>query len=153
MHYEGMVHALEEIHRLLKPTGRLIDIHPVAVSPRVEINEAGKIHLAGYLSVHQWFTDFLQADNALEEIIRRGLFSIEQEEIFDVPIHYASVEEMQTELMKELDYFARDAQSASEDAPYIEVLVKRAEKLMRSVDSTAQLIAREPTHISRLKPT
>jgi hypothetical protein len=30
MEYGGMVHALEEIHRLLKPSGRLIDIHPVA---------------------------------------------------------------------------------------------------------------------------
>ena len=147
-----MVHTLEEIHRLLKTTGRLIDIHPVAVSPRVEINEAGKIHLAGYLSVHQWFTDFQQADNALTEIIQRGLFIVEQEDIFDVPIHYASVAEMQTELMKELDYFARDTQSAVEDAPNIEVLVKRAEELMRFADSTAQLIAREPTHISRMKP-
>ena len=147
-----MVHALEKIHRLLKPTGRLIDIHPVAISPRVEINETGKIKVAGYLSVHQWFTDFQQADNALAEITQRGLFIVEQEDIFDVPIHYASVEEMQTELMKELDYFARDAQSASEDAPNIEALVKRAEELMRFADSTAQLIAREPTHISRLRP-
>lgn len=146
-----MVHALEEIHRLLKPTGRLIDIHPVAISPRVEINEAGKIQLAGYLSVHQWFTDFQEADNALTEIIERGLFIVEHEHIFDVPIHYASVAEMQTELMKELDYFARDAQSAVEDAPNIEALVKKAEELMRSANSMAQLIAHEPTHISRLK--
>ena len=147
-----MVHALEEIHRLLKPTGRLIDIHPVAVSPRVEINEAGKIHLTGYLSVHQWFIDFQQADNALDEIIRRGLFIVELEKIFDVPIHYSSVAEMQTELMKELDYFARDAQSASEGAPNIEALVTKADELMQLADSSAQLIAHEPTHISRMKP-
>jgi len=28
MEHEGMVHALEEIHRLLKPAGTLIEIHP-----------------------------------------------------------------------------------------------------------------------------
>ena len=147
-----MVHALEEIHRLLKPTGRLIDIHPVAISPRVEIKEAGKVNLAGYLSVHQWFTDFQQADNALAEIIRRGLFIVEREEIFDVPIHYSSVEEMQTELMKELDYFARDSQSAIDDAPNIKALVTKADELMQHADSSAQLVAHEPTHISRMKP-
>ena len=147
-----MVHALEEIHRLLKSTGKLIDIHPVAISPRVEINEAGKINLAGYLSVHQWFTDFQQADNALTEITQRGLFIVEQENIFDVPIHYASVAEMKTELMKELDYFARDARSASNDAPNIEALVKKADELMQLAGKTAQLIAHEPTYISRLKP-
>lgn len=147
-----MVHALEEIHRLLKPTGRLIDIHPVAISPRLEINEAGKIHLAGYLSVYQWFTDFQQADNALMKIIQRGLFIVEQADIFDVPIHYASVAEMKTELMKELDYFARDARSASEDAPNIEALITKADKLMKLAANTAYLIAHEPTHISRLKP-
>jgi len=147
-----MVHALEEIHRLLKPTGRLIDIHPAAVSPRVEINEAGKITLVGYLSVHQWFTDFQQADNALTEIIQRGLFIVEQEDIFDVPIHYSSATEMQTELMKELDYFARNAQSAADDAPNIKALVTKADELMQFAGSSAQLIAREPTNISRLKP-
>ena len=29
MVHSGMVHALEEIHRLLKPDGMLINIHPV----------------------------------------------------------------------------------------------------------------------------
>lgn len=32
-----MVHALEEVHRLLKSTGKLIDIHPVAAPSVIEI--------------------------------------------------------------------------------------------------------------------
>ena len=147
-----MVHALEEIHRVLKPSGRLIDIHPAAISPRIDIKDNEKINVAGYLYVHQWFIDFQYADNALTEIIERGLFITEQEDIFDVPIHYASVAEIQTALMKELDYFARDAQSVVEGIPNIEVLISKADELMQHADHTAQLIAHEPTHISRLKP-
>lgn len=37
-----MVHALEEIRRLLKPMGSLIDIHPVAESSAIEIDQAEK---------------------------------------------------------------------------------------------------------------
>lgn len=74
-----MVHALEGIHRLLKPTGALIDLHPVAEPSPVEIHQKGTIDLVGHLSVRQWCTDFEQADVALAEVKRRGRFSMEQE--------------------------------------------------------------------------
>jgi len=148
-----MVHALEEIHRLLKPDGTLIDIHPVSEPSPIEIHQNGKIELAGSLSVRQWCFDYQEADQALAEIAKRGLFAVEREAVFDTLTHYDSVEEMRTELKEAVDKFARDAQSAGEAAPDIEALAARAEELMRVVDSGAELIVREPTHISRLKPT
>ncbi len=147
-----MVHALEEIHRLLKPTGALIDIHPVAKSSPIEIHQGGKIDLAGYLSVRQWCFDYQQADNALTEITQRGLFAIERESVFDSLTHYDSVEEMRTALKEAIDKFARNAQSVDESAPHAEALVARADELMKAAVSEAELIIREPTHISRLRP-
>jgi ubiquinone/menaquinone biosynthesis C-methylase UbiE len=153
MEYGGMVHALEEIHRLLKPTSALIDIHPVAESSPIEIHQSGKIDLVGHLSVRQWCIDFQQADNALTEIAQRGLFAVEHEGVFDSLTYYASPAEMLTSLKESIDKFARDAQSADEAVPHAEALAARAEELMRTAVSGAQLIVRERTHISCLRPT
>ena len=148
-----MVHALEEIRRLLKPSGVLIDLHPVAESSPIEIHQREKIDLAGHLSVRQWCFDYQQADNALAEIAQRGLFAVEREGVFDSLTHYASVAEMRTDLKEAIDKFARDAQSVVEAVPHAEALAARAEELMRAPVSGAELIVRERTHISRLRPT
>src|SRR5512135_2114365 len=153
MEYGGMVHALEEIHRLVKPTGVLIDIHPVAESSPIEIHQSGKMDLVGNLSVRQWCIDYQQADNALVEIAQRGLFAVEREWVFDSLTHCASTAELRTSQKEAIDKFARDAQSASEDVPQVEALVAQAEELMQTKGSGAELIVRERTHISRLRPT
>src|SRR5574342_402382 len=114
MEYGGMVHALEEIHRLVKPTGILIDIHPVAEASPIEVHQGGKIDLAGNLSVRQWCTDYEQADIALAEIVRRGLFTVERAAVFDSLSHYDTAAEMRTEQKEAIDKYARDAQSAAE---------------------------------------
>lgn len=148
-----MVHALEEIHRLLKPSGILIDIHPVSEPSPVEIHQNGKIDLAGYLSVRQWCIDYQQADNALIEIVQRGLFAIGQKSMFELLTYYDSAAEMRTSFKELIDNFARDAQSADEAKPRAEALAARAEELMQIAVSGAELMMRERTDISCLKPT
>lgn len=148
-----MVHALEEIHRLLKPSGFLINIHPVAEHSSIEIHRNGKIDFVGYLEVHQWCVDFEQADNALTEIVQRGLYYIEQKEIFDTLTQYDSAAEMCTSFKEEIDKYARDDESADEAVPHAEALKARAEELMLTAGSEAELIRRERNHINRLKPT
>ena len=147
-----MVHALEEIRRLLKSTGILIDIHPVAESSPIEIHQGGKIDLAGNLSVRQWCTDYQQADIALTEIKQRGLFAVERERVFDSLTHYDSAAELRTSLNEAIAKFARESQSAEEAVPQVEALAERAEELMQAAASGADLIVRERTHISRLRP-
>jgi len=148
-----MVHALEEIRRLLKHAGALIDIHPVAVSSPVEIHQKGRIDLVGHLSVRSWCEDYQQADNALAEIAQRGLFTAESERVFDSLTHYPSVAEMRISLKESIAKFARDAQSAGEGIPDVEALAARADERMQAAASGAELIVRERTHISRLRPT
>jgi hypothetical protein len=153
MEYGGMVHALEEIHRLLKPNGALIDIHPVSEPSPIEIHQAGKVDLVGLLSVRQWCFEFEQADIALAEIIQRGVFTVERNALFDLPTHYASAAELGTDLKESVEIFARDAQAAIEPLPHVEALTAQAEELMRAAVSGAELIVHERTHISRLRPT
>lgn len=147
-----MVHALEEVHRLLKRTGMLIDMHPVAEPSPIEIHQDGRIDVAGRLSVRQWLTDFQQADNALTEIAKRGLFALERESVFDSLTDYQSVEEMRTDLKQAIDKFARDARSAVEDVPQVDALAARVEELIRGAVPGTELILRERIHISRWKP-
>lgn len=148
-----MVHALEEIRRLLKPGGALIDIHPMSQPSPIEIHQGGKANQVGLLSVRQWLFEFEQADIALTEIVQRGLFVVEREGVFDSLTHYGSALEMRTSFKDSIDKFARDDQSARESVPQAEALAARAEELMQAAVSGAELIVREPTHISRLRPT
>jgi hypothetical protein len=153
MEYKGMVHALEVIHRLLKPMGALIDIHPVSESSPIELHQGEKVDLVGNLSVLQWCIDYQQADNALSEVAQRGLFAIEHEAVFDGLTHYTSAAEMRTSLKESIVKYARDVQSAGEAVLHVEALAARAEKLMQAAVSGAELIVRERAHISRFKPT
>src|SRR5688572_10556256 len=120
-----MVHGLEEIQRLLNPTGVLFDTHPVSESSPIEIHQSRKIDLVGYLSVRQWCINFQQTDNALAEITQRGLFAVEHERVFDSLTYYSSAEEMRTSLKESIDKFARDAQLAGEAVPHAEALAAR----------------------------
>jgi SAM-dependent methyltransferase len=46
MEHEGMVHALEEIRRLLKPDGILVNLLPVPEGSFIEVHYDGRILFA-----------------------------------------------------------------------------------------------------------
>ena len=148
-----MVHALKEVHRLLKPSGFLIDIHPVAEHSSVEVHQNGKIDLVGHLKVHQWCIDFQEADNALTEIIQRGIFTVEQKGNFDTLTYYESATEMGTAFKESIHKFVREGEPVDEELSQVEMLAARTEDLMRAAGSGAVLVSRERDHISRLRPT
>jgi len=152
MEYTGMVHALEEVHRLVKPNGILIDIHPVAEASPIEIHRGEKIERVGDLSVRQWCSDYQHADEALTVIKQRGLFMVERESIFNSLTYYDSVAEMRTDWKEAIDKFARDAQSIAESVPHAEAMAARAQAMMQTAANGAELIVGERVHISRLKP-
>lgn len=147
-----MVHALEVIHRLLKPSGFLIDIHPVAEHSSVEIHQNRKINLAGYLKVHQWCADFKQADEALAEIVQRGMFTVEQKSMYDTLTYYDSAAEMGASFKESILKYTRVDEPVEEEVQQVEALVSRVDELMSAVADGAELLLREKDHISRLKP-
>jgi hypothetical protein len=152
MEYGSMVHALEEVHRLLKPDGLMIDIHPAAEHSSIEIHRNGKSDLVGHLKVHQWCVDFEQADNALTEIVQRGMFTVEQKNIFDALTYYDSAEEMGAALKESIHKFVREAEPIGEEVSQVEMLAARADEFLRAAGNGAELMLREREHISRLRP-
>jgi len=146
-----MVHALEIIHRLLKPDGFLIDIHPVAEHSSVEIHQNGKIDQVGQLEIHQWCVDFEQADEALAEIIQRDMFIVEQKSTYDTLTYYDSAAEMGMSLKESILKYTRVDEPVEEEVQQVEALASRVEEMMNTAKG-AGLLLREKDHISRLRP-
>jgi hypothetical protein len=147
-----MVHALEEIRRLLRPGGRLIDVHPRAESSSIEVHQAGNIELAGHLAVRRWCADYEAAEKALAEISQRGLFKIEQERRFDALTHYGSAQELREAQLADLQAYGGDSESVDPAASLVEELATRADEMMSAAVSDAEIILRERAHMRRLRP-
>lgn len=115
---EGMVHALEIIHRLLKPGGRLIDIHPSGEPPPVYVRSDDQEELAGLLQETDDFLEYPQAEAALAEAIARGWFSQTSQASFIFSTYAGNIAELKDFLM-----------STWSDVIIIDELIHRAEAL------------------------
>ena len=93
MEPDRMVPALEEVHRLLGPSGTLIDIHPVFGTAQVEVHCAGQVVFAEPASASP-DEGVLHADEALAHVVARGLFVLERQMEFDFRVYGSSGEEL-----------------------------------------------------------
>jgi hypothetical protein len=96
---EGMVHALELIHRLLKSGGRLIDIRPGGEPPPVYVRSGAREELAGWLQETDDFVEYPQAEAALAEGIERGWFSQTSQSSFTFSTYAGNIAELKDFLM------------------------------------------------------
>lgn len=143
-----MVHALEQIHRLLIPNGTLIDIHPVLKAPLLEVFQHGRVLFA---EPNPEYTgeDYRQAEMALTQVIQRRLFVLERSEEFDFLVYGSSFAELQ-------DYVAEA--NAYEEISIDEVavqrealLAERVEQTMQTAGDGAEVATHERARISRLR--
>ena len=80
---EGMVHALREIHRILKPNGTLIDLRPNLGNRPVEVVLSYATLRAGEIDTSASARDGYAANDAMKKVVTEGLFSLEYDEEFD----------------------------------------------------------------------
>lgn len=91
-----MVHALNEIHRVLVLNGTLIDLRPLLDQWSIEVRSNGETHEAGRATdLPEPLADDLAADEALAEALRRGWFFRERSEIFPFFYYWDTPKEMQ----------------------------------------------------------
>lgn len=69
------MHALEEVWRVLKPGGKLIDLRPEAEQSQVGVTQAGQFLQIGETRIS--FDDFMAADRALDQVIKLGQFHLQ----------------------------------------------------------------------------
>ena len=89
-----MVHALEEVQRLLKSDGCLIDIQPLMEAPLLKVYQANSVVFVEPDPSYDYEEDMRQADAALTKVIQRGLFVIEEGSEFDFLTHGSSAQDL-----------------------------------------------------------
>ena len=144
-----MVHALEEIQRLLKPDGCLIEIHPVANASRINVYDGSHILFADSYPPSDG-EDVRQAEAALDEVVQRRLFFIERSGEFDLTTFASSVTELR-------ECFAK--LEAYDDGPKDEALeaqrttqYARVDEIMQAAGDGAEVAFHERARITRLNP-
>lgn len=144
-----MVHALEEIHRLLNPGGLLIDIHPVPELTLIRVYDHGEALLEEPL-VDNDDEDIIRAERALAEVAGRGLFVVGRSQEFDFQTYASSVGELRDylELMNAFVTSPKDEAAALRE----QELAARVEKILRSSGEGAEVAYYEKGKITRMRP-
>lgn len=146
-----MVHALQEIQRLLTSGGVLIDIHPVPQAWLAEVHQAGRVLFAMPWRDHDYYDeDVRQAENALAQVIERRLFVAEGRGEFDFLTYGSSVAELRDFMVQESAH--RDGPQDEADEAAKAELYARVEQILRAAGGGAVVARRERTLIARLRP-
>jgi transposase-like protein len=148
---EGMVDALEEIHRLLRPSGTLIEIHPAVEEPYVMVKADGHIAFIEPDPGYDYESDLVHAEEAVAAIVSRGIFVRDAARRFELRTHAPSVKQLR-------DHFAISGAYDPEEKPEAlarkqdEMYARAQEALARSA-LVRELIYVEPARMSRLTPS
>ena len=106
------MHALRHVHRVLKPGGTLVDMHPVT-EERVESDGI----VVGVILEPDWITvDLPNSEAALRETVREGLYALEAESEYDVLEHFDDADDLidaKRDLLEGQDALVAAIQSAS----------------------------------------
>jgi hypothetical protein len=149
MEHEGMVHALEQIHRLLRRTGTLIEIHPALEVPFVEVRSNGGLSFREDDPGYDYEDDLRSAEEAVATVVRRGVFVLQGRRRFELRTHASSVREFR-------DYWA--VVGAYDPEEKEEALVRRQDEMYARTHKVldrspgAELVYVEPATMSRLMP-
>ena len=149
MEPDRMLSALEEAHRLLGPSGTLIDIHPVSGTAQIEVHRAGQVIFAEPASGSP-DEGVLYADEALDYVAARGLFVLERQMESDFRVYGSSREEL-GDFLAEADAHSTQACEEACDAFQSE-LFARVDRIMAGQAGAAEVAYHERGRITRLRP-
>lgn len=108
MEHAGMVHALDEIRRTLKPNGVLLDLRPVEDNWQVEVVSSTGWQTAGRLSdLPAAVEDDEAAFHAMQEAESNGWYVREKEKEFDFFYYWDTPSEMKEFMESEWEDFEK----------------------------------------------
>ena len=146
-----MVHALEEIHRVTRPAGTVIEIHPAAVEfPLLEVRSNEELSFSEDDPGFDYGEDSRHAETAVADVVGRGLFVLEDRRRFELRTHASSLQELR-------DHWAvADAYDPEEKEETLarlreEMYARAHEVLERSPGAELEFV--EPAIMSRLTPS
>ena len=136
-----MVHALETVHGLLKPDGRLIDIHPSDEPPPFIVRSGERSEMAGWLEETDDFIEYGQAEGALDQAVSARLFTVEKQSAFIFNAHADTFAELSAYLAANWSDSVIPPDTAA-----------HAEALQKTARGKTDILLREHVRISRLRP-
>ena len=146
-----MVHALEEIRRLLRAAGTLLEIHPaVDEPPFVEVRTDGQLLFGENDPAFDYEEDLRDAEAAVATAVERGMFTIEDRRRFELRTYAASVVELR-------DHWALVGAYDPEEPE--ETLMRRRDEMYARAhrvlerSPSAEIVYVEPATMTRLTPT
>ena len=89
-----MVHALEEMGRVLTSGGKLVDLRPLVSRPALDVFVAGQAERAGEIDDSAAEPDDLASNAALREVVAADLFEEEEKAFFEYPYYWNTLEQM-----------------------------------------------------------
>jgi hypothetical protein len=95
-----MVHALQDVGRVLRPDGLMLDVRCYAQQWPLEVLANGQWLTAGAIDDASYTPDDLAADAALMHIEREGWFARERADEFKLYCYWDSLDAMQTEIVE-----------------------------------------------------
>ena len=95
-----MVHALEEIWRVLAPGGTLIDLRPYSNNPAIEILTGRAVYHAGHIDDSLGLPIDLAADQAVQKLVARDAFLKRHEARFELAYYWHTLEDLQTYVLE-----------------------------------------------------
>jgi hypothetical protein len=101
-----MVHALSEVWRILAADGVLLDIRPYLPFGPLELVAGNEVRILGRLDEAEFDPGDPAADNAVAEVMRRGLFALQRTGSFHSSSYWDSVAELR-EYLKDWTDVAR----------------------------------------------
>lgn len=144
-----MVHALEEIHRVTRPAGTLIEIHPALEFPFLEVRSNEELFFSENDPGFDWEEDSRHAEAAVATVVGRGLFILQERRRFESRIHASSLQEL-VDHWAVADAYITEAKEETLARRAEEMYARAQEVLERSPG--AELVYVEPATISRLTP-
>jgi SAM-dependent methyltransferase len=108
MEHESMVHALNEIRRVLKPGNTLIDLRPVSSNWTVEVCSSSGYQVSGRLTdMPVGLADDEAAFKAMRDVESRRWYAKQKEEEFSFFYYWDTPSEMKEFMEAEWDNFER----------------------------------------------
>jgi hypothetical protein len=147
MEPKGMVHALEEIHRVTRPSGTLIEIHPALEFPFLEVRSGEELFFSENDPGFDWDEDSRLAEAAVATVVGRSLFVLEERRRFELRIHASSLDDLRAHWAI-ADAYITDEKDATLAQRADEMYAQADEVLRRTPD--AELVYVEPATMSRL---
>jgi hypothetical protein len=147
MEPEGMVHALEEIHRLLRSAGTLIEIHPALEVPFVEVRANGDLLFSEDDPGFDYEEDLRHAEAAVATVVHRGLFVLEESRRFELRVYTSSVKELRDHWAVSEAYDPKEKEATL--ARRQDEMLARAHEILERPPG-AELVYVEPATMSRL---